>query len=131
MKTEHVLSLTEAWRYSQNILFTFSKYLRVLRVELYTIKSCFIVWNGFENLFTSHGTFLSIYPLCSEKNPSSDLNYFFKENAHIITYNKRFSILVLLNMKEQYFYFMLPVLWEFYQRLRCVFHFNLPAPCAI
>lgn len=89
------------------------------------------MWNGFENLFTHHGTFLSIYLLRSEKKPFSDWNYFFKENAHIITCNKRFSILVLLNMKEQYFYFILPVLWEFYQHLRSVFHFNLPALCAI
>lgn len=80
------------------------------------------MWNAFEDLLTIHGNFLSIYCILWEKTSSFDLNYFFKENAQIVTYSKHFSILALLNVNE-----VLQVL----SSVGVIFHFNLPDPCAV
>lgn len=133
MKIKHVLSLTKAWRYSQKKFFTFCKYWRVLRVELYAIKILFV--SSCEMLLEICLQFMEpFYRFIMFWKKIIRLwfkLFFFKENAEIITYNKHFLILVLLNMNEQYFYFMLAELWEFYQYLRFIFCFNLPAPCAV
>lgn len=82
MKIEHVLSLTEAWRYSQEIFFKFFKYLRVLRVELYAIK--ILVVSSCEMLLKICLQFMEpFYPFIMfwKKISSFDLNCFFKENV--------------------------------------------------
>lgn len=120
MKTEHVLSLTKAWRYLQNMFFRFCKDLRLLSVELHAIKILFVslcecFWKSAYNTW-------KLFSMFWEKKSSLDLNHFFKENAQIITCSTHFSILVLLNVNE-----VLKVLLS----IEVVFHFNLPDPCAV